>query len=63
MTFEEWTLEIESFAMRIERMHDDLVKHPDKDNIQQWLKAAWEVGYEPGLKEKNKNEIAKQTNL
>ncbi len=53
MTFEEWTLEIENFATRIERMRDDLVKHSDRDNwsaIQQWLKAAWEAGYENGSK-------------
>lgn len=49
MTFEEWLDEHEGFSgARLYRLIDD-VNSPDpkyNDRILEWLKAAWEVGYE-----------------
>jgi hypothetical protein len=54
MTFNEWLNESEGFSLRMERAYDDLVKNPKDpvDNwnqIKEWLKAAYEEGYNQGL--------------
>jgi hypothetical protein len=54
MTFDQWLNEIEGFSLRMERAYDDLVKNPKDpvDNwnqIKDWLKAAYEEGYNQGL--------------
>lgn len=50
MTFEQWLNEIEAFSSRLERLYEDLNDYQG-DNIEiitQWLKAAYNVGYEAG---------------
>ena len=54
MTFDQWLNEIEGFSLRMERAYDDLVKNPKDpvDNwnqIKEWLKAAYEAGYDEGF--------------
>ena len=54
MTFEEWLNETEVFSSRLERLYEDLNDYQG-DNIEiitQWLKAAYDVGYETGMKNK-----------
>jgi hypothetical protein len=51
--FEQWLNELEGYAIRSERAYDDLVLHPkdEVDNwktIKQWLKGAFDAGYEAG---------------
>lgn len=52
-SFEDWLDELEGFSLRMERVYDDLVVNPkdDVDNwkhIREWLKAAFDSGYEAG---------------
>ena len=52
-TFEEWLNELEGFSLRMERAYDDLVVNPKDEvdnwqNIKQWLKGAFDAGYEAG---------------
>jgi hypothetical protein len=52
-TFEEWLNELEGFSLRCERVYDDLVVNPKDNidnwqNIKQWLKGAFDAGYEAG---------------
>jgi hypothetical protein len=52
-TFEDWLNELEGYSLRGERAYDDLVLHPkdEIDNwktIKQWLKGAFDAGYEAG---------------
>lgn len=47
MTFDEWLDEIEVFSSRYERLAGDL---PVSDTLINWLRAAYEVGYEEGQK-------------
>jgi hypothetical protein len=52
-TFEEWLNESEGFSLRMERAYDDLVVNPKDEvdnwqNIKQWLKGAFDAGYEAG---------------
>lgn len=52
--FENWLKEIESFHLRLERVYEETVDHPQGseaakrqwENIKGWLKAAYEAGYE-----------------
>jgi hypothetical protein len=52
-SFEEWLNELEGYSLRSERAYDDLVVNP-KDmvdnwkNIKEWLKGAFDAGYEAG---------------
>jgi hypothetical protein len=52
-SFEEWLNELEGLSLRCERAYDDLVVNP-KDtvdnwkNIKEWLKGAFDAGYEAG---------------
>ena len=59
MTFDEWLNEIEGFGLRVERIHDDLIKnrmgllHRDDQyahwiEVKEWLEAAYDVGYSHG---------------
>jgi hypothetical protein len=45
MTFEEWLDEIECYGTRYERLTSEL---PVSDALIQWLRAAYDVGYEEG---------------
>jgi len=52
-TFEEWLNELEGYSFRSERAYDDLVLHPKDEvdnwiNIKEWLKGAFDAGYEAG---------------
>ena len=52
-TFEEWLNELEGYSLRCERAYDDLVVNPKDEvdnwqNIKQWLKGAFDAGYEAG---------------
>jgi len=56
-TFEEWLNELEGFSLRGERAYSDLIIYPKEDhftnqqqwnNIKQWLKGAFDAGYEAG---------------
>lgn len=54
MTFEEWLEEQEGFSgPRMYRLMDDINSpYPEyNDRIIEWLKAAYEVGYEQGKSE------------
>jgi len=49
--FEDWLNEIEGFSLRMERIYDDVVvsKQHNVDrwqNVREYLKAAFEAGYE-----------------
>ena len=50
MTFDEWYYEPEGFGARFERFYSDLDMYAmdmvDTGRIKQWLKAAYEVGYD-----------------
>jgi hypothetical protein len=51
--FEDWLNELEGYAIRGERAYDDLVVNPKDEvdnwkNIKQWLKGAFDAGYEAG---------------
>ncbi len=51
--FEQWLNELEGYSLRSERAYDDLVVNPpdEVDNwktIKQWLKGAFDAGYEAG---------------
>ena len=59
MTFNEWLNEIEGFGLRVERIHDDLIKnrmvwlsrhdqYAQWVDVKQWLEAAYEAGYDHG---------------
>ena len=50
MTFQEWLDEIEVYGARWERLRCDI---PDVDSVilMQWLRAAYDVGYEEGRKD------------
>ena len=48
VTFEEWLDEIEIFSSRYERLAADL---PVSDALINWLRAAYDVGYEQGKKD------------
>ena len=52
MTFEEWLDEIENYGSRQERLGEEL---PISDTLIQWLRAAYEVGYEQGQKDDTTN--------
>ena len=47
MKFEEWLDEIECYGSRQERLGEEL---PVSDVLINWLRAAYEVGYEQGKK-------------
>jgi hypothetical protein len=52
-TFEDWLNELEGYSLRVERAYDDLVLHPKDEidnwkNIKEWLKGAFDAGYESG---------------
>jgi hypothetical protein len=52
-SFEEWLNELEGYSLRVERAYDDLVLHPKDEidnwkNIKEWLKGAFDAGYEAG---------------
>jgi hypothetical protein len=56
-TFEEWLNELEGYSLRGERAYNNLVIYPKEDhftaqqqwnNIKQWLKGAFDAGYEAG---------------
>jgi len=53
MTFAEWFNEIELYSLRGERFYDDLYTYKmdgiDAEHIINWLKAAYEVGYEHAM--------------
>lgn len=70
-SFEDWLDELEGFSLRMERVYDDLVVNPKDNvdnwkNIREWLKAAFDAGYEAGELNKQfliqdlKNEIRTQ---
>jgi len=55
--FEQWLNESEGFSLRGERAYGDLIIYPKEDhftnqqqwnNIKQWLKGAFDAGYEAG---------------
>ena len=48
MKFEEWLDEIENYGSRQERLGEEL---PISDTLMNWLRAAYEVGYEQGKKD------------
>ena len=48
MTFEEWLDEIENYGSRQERLGEEL---PISDTLINWLRAAYDEGYEEGYKE------------
>jgi hypothetical protein len=50
MTFDEWLDEIENYSARWERLRCDI---PDVDSVVliQWLRAAYDVGYDEGYNE------------
>lgn len=51
MNFENWFEEMEGYAFRSERFYDDFdyaAKMKDYKMIVEWLKAAYEVGYNDG---------------
>lgn len=56
MKFEEWLHYIESFSLRSEKIFDELILYPEKNNADQfnniidWLKCAYDAGYKEGLK-------------
>lgn len=45
MKFQEWLDEIENYGSRQERLGEEL---PISDTLINWLRAAYEVGYEQG---------------
>lgn len=56
MTFEEWFNEIEGYALRSERFFGDLDHHKPESQgsnkrMVEWLRAAYNVGYEQGKSE------------
>lgn len=70
-SFEDWLDELEGFSLRMERAYDDLVVNPKDSvdnwkNIKEWLKGAFDAGYEAGELNKQfliqdlKNEIRTQ---
>jgi len=52
MNLEDWLREMEGFSLKIERAQDDLIEQSDWFIVKQWLQAAWDAGYEEGLKNK-----------
>ena len=46
----EWLDEIEAFSLRRERLYEDFPEVEDKEKLLKWLEAAYNVGYEDGLK-------------
>jgi hypothetical protein len=51
MTFEDWFNEIENFGLRSERFYEQLdllAGGAPQDGIVNWLKAAYQAGYEQG---------------
>jgi hypothetical protein len=55
LTFEEWYNEIEVYSARWERAHFEIFDGEPiiklSGNLNRWLKAAYEVGYEAGKEE------------
>jgi len=55
MKFEEWLDEIECYGSRQERLGEEL---PVSDALINWLRAAYEVGYEQGKKHVRNNGVS-----
>jgi hypothetical protein len=55
MTYREWIDEIEVFSTRWERAFDEIIPEGPIEVLEDWLEAAWKVGYEHGLKERDKD--------
>jgi len=52
-SFNDWLDQLEGFSLRMERVYDDLVVNPKDNvdnwkNIREWLKGAFDAGYEAG---------------
>lgn len=51
MQFEHWLHEIENFSLRSEKIFDELILYPEKNNADQfnniieWLRLAYNAGY------------------
>lgn len=51
MQFENWLHEVENFSLRSEKIFDDLILHPEKNdadqfnNIIEWLRLAYDAGH------------------
>jgi NifB/MoaA-like Fe-S oxidoreductase len=51
MQFENWLHEVEYFSLRSEKIFDDLILHPEKNdadqfnNIIEWLRLAYDAGH------------------
>jgi len=50
--FNEWFFGVENFSLRYERFIDDLQDYQgdNPEVVEKWLKAAFEVGYDAGVK-------------
>ena len=54
MTFDEWLSEVERWSSRHERLCEDFTEVKDLRKLKEWLEAAYNVGYEAGVKNESK---------
>lgn len=58
MTFEDWFYEVQGYSLRAERCYAELAAG-DTFDVNSWLRAAYEAGYEHGHRESDEGVVAR----